>query len=355
MIWRQLDIVPLRLPFKDKSDLAEMAISNSYKAGCLMDSSSAPSIRVTQTSSYAVCVDGDGGRLRYVTLDEYRPFCDTWDELTGLARGPILTFISSTKQGGGVALMRHALIRFLNLMGVEACWFALKANPLVFDITKKKFHNCLQGVAQEKIDLSAADKKLHETWCRSNWARITSRAMPHLNRTTLFIVDDPQPTAIIPMIREQFPNAKLAYRSHIQLRKELIDQAGTDQAKVWDYLFNGKVSLADYFIAHPLKDFVPKKVAKDKVIFAPATTDPLDGLNKPLTSTSLAFYQSCFSQICQSQCGHAPDWNRAYIVQIARFDPSKGIPDVLQAFKALRKLRPDDMPQLHCCWTWLCG
>ena len=42
--------------------------------------------------------------------------------------------------------MRHALLRLLRLLGVEAAWFVPKPRPEVFLVTKKKFHNALQGV-----------------------------------------------------------------------------------------------------------------------------------------------------------------------------------------------------------------
>ena len=34
-----------------------------------------------------------------------------------------IAFFSSTPQGGGVALMRHALVRFGRLMGVDLTWY----------------------------------------------------------------------------------------------------------------------------------------------------------------------------------------------------------------------------------------
>lgn len=34
-----------------------------------------------------------------------------------------VAFFSSTPQGGGVALMRHALVRFARLMGVDLTWY----------------------------------------------------------------------------------------------------------------------------------------------------------------------------------------------------------------------------------------
>jgi alpha,alpha-trehalose phosphorylase (configuration-retaining) len=33
-----------------------------------------------------------------------------------------IAFFSSTPQGGGVALMRHALVRFFRLLGVDGKW-----------------------------------------------------------------------------------------------------------------------------------------------------------------------------------------------------------------------------------------
>jgi alpha,alpha-trehalose phosphorylase (configuration-retaining) len=35
-----------------------------------------------------------------------------------------IVFFSATPQGGGVALMRHALLRFLRLQGVRVEWWA---------------------------------------------------------------------------------------------------------------------------------------------------------------------------------------------------------------------------------------
>jgi hypothetical protein len=36
-----------------------------------------------------------------------------------------IAFFSSTPQGGGVALMRHALIRFFRVVGVDCKWYLI--------------------------------------------------------------------------------------------------------------------------------------------------------------------------------------------------------------------------------------
>lgn len=38
------------------------------------------------------------------------------------AKGIKIAFFSSTPQGGGVALMRHALVRLSKLLGVNLTW-----------------------------------------------------------------------------------------------------------------------------------------------------------------------------------------------------------------------------------------
>jgi hypothetical protein len=51
----------------------------------------------------------------------------TWDATMKYAeqlkgRNVKIAFFSATPQGGGVALMRHALIRFLKLLNIDASW-----------------------------------------------------------------------------------------------------------------------------------------------------------------------------------------------------------------------------------------
>lgn len=39
-----------------------------------------------------------------------------------------MAFFSSTPQGGGVALMRHALVRFARITGVDLAWYVNKTS-----------------------------------------------------------------------------------------------------------------------------------------------------------------------------------------------------------------------------------
>jgi glycosyltransferase involved in cell wall biosynthesis len=137
----------------------------------------------------------------------------------------------------------------------------------------------------------------------------------------------------------------------------------------------GNVKDADLFISHPVHEFVPANVTPSKVGYLPATTDWLDGLNKDLsewdfqctyfsitllstTSHSMdCLYVYCqptlwiiianlifpvychdFEVECHNSSMYTLDYPaRKYIVQIARFDPAKGIPDVLASYATLRR------------------
>lgn len=118
----------------------------------------------------------------------------------------------------------------------------------------------------------------------------------------------------------------------------------------------GFIQHADLYIAHPMHNFIPDEVPRKNVALLPASTDPLDGLNKPLSQWIVNYYRSVFNRVCMDQGSNEVDWNRPYIVQVARFDPSKGIPDVLESYHLMRqrmdldeKWTDADIPQLVVC------
>jgi len=68
----------------------------------------------------------------------------------------------------------------------------------------------------------------------------------------------------------------------------------------------------------------------------------------------ITYYQSVFNRVCVDLGVNEVDWYRPYIVQVARFDPSKGIPDVLEAYRLLREKMDGEfedarIPQLVIC------
>ncbi len=258
-----------------------------------------------------------------------------WHDLTRLAETfghTHLLFLSATPQGGGVALMRHALIRLYESLGIETRWCVMQEDRDAFLVTKTKFHNILQGVAPTSLPLTAADTRVYEAWVAENFRLMRS----HIAWANVIIIDDPQPSGMIPLIRELNPSAKLLYRSHIQVVASLVDTPGTPQHDVWQYLWL-YIRQCELFVSHPITNFVPDCVALHKRVYMPATTDPLDGLNKPLQSYEHRYYRTLFDTLLLESDQQPLDWDRPYVIQIARFDPSKGIPDVLDAYRLLRE------------------
>lgn len=268
-----------------------------------------------------------------------------WKKLLNQAKefkGKKIRFFSATPQGGGVALMRHALKRLFRLIDVDMTWHVLYDDPEVFKITKNKFHNVLQNVAKPGTKLSPEDKKLFRQWSAFN----AEQFKPKIKKADVIVIDDPQPSGLVPFIQQWNPNASILYRSHIQLESHLINQKGTPQHTTWEFIAKF-IQPAQVFIAHPIKDFIPQNIDTQKTVLMPATTDPLDGLNKPLTDNQIHYYINLFNQHLIETEQASLDLDREYLIQIARFDPSKGIPDLLEAYRLLcQQLPKTKRPQL---------
>ncbi len=253
-----------------------------------------------------------------------------------------MVFINATSKGGGVALMRHALLRFFKLLDIDAYWFVMKPKEDIFQITKTKFHNVLQDVVGKDTRLTTKDKKLYNKWIKSNFENLKD----NLKDANLVVIDDPQPCGLIPHIKKLNPKIKIVFRSHIHLCKDLLKKEGSSQKETWDFIWNN-IKLADKFISHPAIEFVPDCLNPKKLVFMPASTDLLDGLNKNLTKQQMNYYLRLFNSFLV-ETGQTPlDLKRPYLIQVSRFDPSKGIPDLIEAFYILReKLGKKIQPQL---------
>ncbi|GCE30561.1 hypothetical protein KDA_60450 [Dictyobacter alpinus] len=338
-LWMQADIVPL----KGQATANEQLTAEEMIQEVRQQFDQNDLVQVPLTAEREVVVS------ELVTLEDYRSAVtsEDFELVTQLAKkfeGKKLVFINATPQGGGVALMRHALIRLLRLLGVDAHWHILLPKKEIFDITKTKIHNVLQNVASPSTRLTDEEKQLYLAWSKENAQQLD----PVFRTADVIVIDDPQPAGLIPYIREANPDCKLLYRSHIQIVAELATREGTPQHTTWSFLWDF-IRQADFFISHPMKMFVPDDVPAEKVLYMPATTDPVDGLNKPLSEQQMDTYIKHFNRILENE-GQTPlDSQRPYIVQIARFDPSKGIPDVLDAYRQLRsKLEAEQktVPQL---------
>ncbi|KAH6951164.1 hypothetical protein BKA56DRAFT_505774 [Ilyonectria sp. MPI-CAGE-AT-0026] len=369
-LWLDLDILPVVLhpdgeerekSFWDLKRVDEQADSMARKCVMNFGPSLAPRLQV----GFRGVVQTDAGFRAYLaTLQNYKDTCGaaTWETMLTYAKklrhNEIrVAFFSSTPQGGGVALMRHALVRFAHLTGVNLTWYVPKPLPGVFRITKN-IHNVLQGVSHPDQRITAGEMDAIIDWITENahryWLSDGGPLRPvEEGGAHVVIIDDPQMLGLIPLIKKITPDRPVLYRSHIQIRSDLVAKAGSPQADIWDFLWSN-IQLADMFISHPIPTFVPYTVPREKVVYFPATTDWLDGLNKELNNWDSGYYGHIYNVACHSQRMTELNWpTRKYIIQVARFDPSKGIPTVIDSYAEFRRQCEaadiTDVPQLIVC------
>lgn len=283
-----------------------------------------------------------------ISVEDYKTTCNsaTWEAVMHYAKNlrrhkTKIAFFSSTPQGGGVALMRHALVRFSRALGVDLRWYVPKPHPGVFRITKN-IHNTLQGVSEDGKYISADEKNAIVDWITDNGKRYWFSndgplCRPDKGGADVIIIDDPQMPCLIPQIKKITPSRPVFYRSHIQIRTDLIKVAGSPQADIWDFLWQN-IKQADLFISHPIPSFVPHNVPREKVLYMPATTDWLDGLNKPMEIWDTGYYGHLYNVKCRGERMTELQWpRRRYIIQVSRFDPAKGLPTVVDAYACFRE------------------
>ncbi|BGP40935.1 hypothetical protein JCM10449v2_004900 [Rhodotorula kratochvilovae] len=345
-VWLELDAIP----FLASHAASEGKFSLDAQAGAAVDEAlatlvpmSSSTIKIQLSPLRQVLVDADF-RVRLYSLPLLKSITSPalWNAFSDLGSAlaqqkTSVAFFSATPRGGGVALMRHSLMRVWHATGLDVRWFVPEGDPSVFNITKRKFHNVLQGVADDDILLHEDDMALFEAWTKHNYERFWAGEHSPLKRLDVAIIDDPQLTALIPIIRRESPRTKIVFRSHIQIRADLVDKGDKQIKATWDYLW-GFIQQADLFVSHPVEEFVPKVVReKLPVVYMPPSTDPIDGLNKPLNRTHLNMYRHTFNEAVRSSSGWQVDWDRVYILQVARFDPSKGIPDLAEGYRLFRE------------------
>ena len=305
-----------------------------------------------------------------VTLEDYERITPPQEmarlkEYAEAMAGKELLFVNATYAGGGVAIMRAPLVHLLRSVGVNARWFTMRPDEEGFKVTKGKFHNVLQDVAKPPgTRLTEEDKGVYEPWLK----KVAEDLEEPLTTADVIVIDDWQPSGLIPYIKgfdtvndggtEHHtgfnPDAKIIFRDHIHTEGALMGTPGTPQHTTWKYIWDhNRVNEADVFITHPMDEFVPPDVPEEKVVFMPATGDLLDDLNRPLTDgekrRGLAFING---QLEENEGQTPVDLNRPYIVLIARFDPSKGMPQGMESYVRAREkmkaegVKEEELPQL---------
>lgn len=335
-MWLKLDIIPSIFETHGEC-LEDRAQSGLKKALSLFGRHCSPKIdinpfnRVLVDAAHSIFL---ASLLEYSAIFSSPEILANSQSLINRLRNQRIVFISSTPQGGGVALMRHGLLRFFHLLGLSFIhWYVMKPSQKAFIVTKTKIHNVLQGVTSEMI--TDEDCKVYNSWIDKNATDYWKNEV--FSKANLVILDDPQVAGLCPVIKATNSTCKIIYRSHIHVRADLVDAEGTPQNLVWKklcFILKG----IDRFVSHPIADFIPKlmPLSREKIVYMPPCTDPLDGLNKHLDSSEIDYYLGLFQKICLEQQNYKQslfEIRRPYMIQIARFDPSKGIDELIESYK----------------------
>jgi hypothetical protein len=130
-----------------------------------------PSLAPLLQVGYRGVVEVDsGGRAHTLSLDDFKSTCseNTWNSMMhfviALKKSKTkIAFFSSTPQGGGVALMRHALVRLAKLLDVELTWYVRTApqSPVV------QANSLFPGMCLNRSQGSSASPKRCITFCKA--------------------------------------------------------------------------------------------------------------------------------------------------------------------------------------------
>lgn len=144
-LWLELDVVPVSIAshleghgmvtkdgtYWDSKGVDEQADSMARK--CIMNFG--PRLAPLLQVGFRGLVEADVGfQAPILGVDDFEKSCSasTWGATMKFIaslkeKKTKIAFFSSTPQGGGVALMRHALVRFAKVMGIDlACMFKIK-------------------------------------------------------------------------------------------------------------------------------------------------------------------------------------------------------------------------------------
>jgi hypothetical protein len=292
-----------------------------------------------------------------LTLEDYKSITrpEDWAVLERYAKameGKRVVFVNPTMEGGGVAMLRPTLVDMFRKLGINAHWYVMasaqrpeEGNPFVFT---KQMHNISQRQGGDsRIDQDGKD--LHHRWAVEENGPVLAR-QENIQTADIIVVDDPQPAPLISTFREANPDAKFVWRNHIDTSHALMSDPTTPQGEVASYILDEcGVRTVDAVIAHPNPEFMHPGM-EDKTYFAPATIDPFDNLNRHLSDAEVqAGVDFINAEIAKKNAEfiaqgreadiQAPlDPEAPNITQIARFDESKGIPEMMEQGVRTRRI-----------------
>lgn len=257
--------------------------------------------------------------------------------------------LSSTYEGGGVAMQEPPALDLFKQLGVDLKWLVSEPDAEAFEVTKK-MHNLQQDVLTPDVQFTDADIAKHQEYGLKNFAGMMEK-VPGFAEADFYWIEDPQLAAMIPELMKINPNARFIYRNHIQTDRDKMAAEGSPQNRIYEYLRDEcRVGDVDTYVAHPVEQFVPYDTPN--VAYMPPTSELREDLNRPIGPLERAEKKHWINGQVMKQnllrreanraaylleTGEEPDdeitrrddqplinWDRKLLTGFARFDKAKG-------------------------------
>ncbi len=217
--------------------------------------------------------------------------------------------VNSTPYGGGVAEILGNLVPLMRDIGVDTKWLVIEGSEEFFNVTKK-FHNALQG--NKDLKLTEDMKDLYIKTNKKNSEDFDLSSFDYV------LIHDPQPAPLIDFYKKNQP---WIWRCHIDL--------SDPNREFWEFL-RKFVEKYDSYIFH-MKDYVQEDLNEEKVVIMPPSIDPLSEKNMDLS----------YNEITEILERFDVDPERPIITQVSRFDPWKGVFDVIDVYRKVKEKIPN--------------
>jgi len=221
-------------------------------------------------------------------------------------RGVVM--VNSTRDGGGVAEILRNMVPLMNELGIPVTWEVIEGRPDFFAATKT-LHNALHGRPEP---LTPEMVKAYWEVSEMNAGKLRGR----MDKPLVFI-HDPQPAGLLRRLKHG--DQRWIYRCHVDV--------SSPYPPAWEFL-GPIVSEYDASVfSHPS---FAQKMPMPQFLIAPSI-DPLADKNKPLPGS--------FVLKTLERFGLDPE--RPLITQVSRFDKLKDPLGVIEAYRKVKRRRPD--------------
>jgi len=275
-----------------------------------------------------------------IGTERYQQLIRGADRFRGEMSGRTVWNISSTAVGGGVAEMLHALLGYVEDLGIPSHWMVITGDATFFVITKR-LHHQLHGDLSGGL-LTAGDAGHYARMLAANAVELLGQIQPG----DLVLLHDPQTAGLTEYLTHA--GALVAWRSHIG-----VDWQDDATEAAWSFLHPQVASAKGFVFSR--REYVPAWIPDPKVAIIPPSIDPFSPKNQSLDEATVrgilttiglltgAAREPTAFQRRDGSTGHVrreaeitgdsrPSPDTPLVVQVSRWDSLKDMAGVMHGF-----------------------